>query len=241
MRRLRGWLIRLAGVFRTGRTDRELDAEIESNLRLQIDDNLRAGMVPEDARRAALLKFGGIEATKERYRDRKSVPFFEHLIQDVRSSLRVFRRSPWFFGGLILTLALGVGANGAVFSILQAVLLQPLPYERPDEVVMVWRAPEHPVPPGPQQINADPTWRRSVSSDLIFGWREGLRKALSDYAALFTWQDNKDYHDLPLKDGARRLRGATVTPNFFEVLACTRPRGAYSRRLTKPAARRSSF
>jgi macrolide transport system ATP-binding/permease protein len=84
MRTIRAFLLRLGGLFHKGRRDRELADEIESNLQLHIEDNLRAGMSPEDARRDALLKFGGIESAKEAYRDRRGLPLLETLAQDLR-------------------------------------------------------------------------------------------------------------------------------------------------------------
>ena len=133
MRRVRVWLIRTAGIFNKSKRDRELSAELESHLQLHIDDNLRAGMSPTEARRRAIIKLGGIESTKEIYRDRRSIPIIETLVQDVRFGLRMLRRNPGFALAVVLTLALGIGANVTMFSVVDSLL-----FRMPDHV----RAPE---------------------------------------------------------------------------------------------------
>lgn len=137
MRRLRGWWRRLAEMFGKESRERELTEELESHIRLHVADNVRAGMTPEEARRQAVLKLGGIEQTKEYYRDRRGLPWFEALLQDVRFGLRMFRRNPGFTAIAVFTLALGVGANTAIFSVIKTVLLEPLPYPQADRIVQL--------------------------------------------------------------------------------------------------------
>jgi putative ABC transport system permease protein len=138
MRRVRVWLIRLVGTVSGGRRERELAAELESHIQLHIDDNMRAGMSAEEARRAALLKFGPVESIKEDCRARTSLPLLEILAQDVRYALRRMRRQPGFTALVALTLALGVGANAAMFGLVDVLMFRtPAHVPEPDQIVTV--------------------------------------------------------------------------------------------------------
>jgi putative ABC transport system permease protein len=144
MRRVWAWFLRLGGLFNKQRRDRELAEELESHLQMHIEDNLRSGMTPEEARRDALITLGGVEAVKEAYRDRRGVPWLDTMIQDLRYGVRTLRKNPGFTAVIVITLALGIGVNTAIFSLVNALLLSPLPYadaERLMQVVHQWQAP----------------------------------------------------------------------------------------------------
>jgi macrolide transport system ATP-binding/permease protein len=137
MKRLRAAMARLVGLASRGHLDDAFDEELASHLQLHIDDNLRAGMTAEDARRNALLRLGGLESTRQAYRERSSVPVVEHLGQDLRFALRQLMRTPGFTVTAILTLALGMGAAVAIYAFVDAALVEPLPYLNPTRLVNV--------------------------------------------------------------------------------------------------------
>jgi macrolide transport system ATP-binding/permease protein len=124
---LRAFFQRLAALFRRRRLEHDLDAELHSHLEMSIELNLRKGMSPADARREALRSFGGVEQTKEIYRDQRGLPMIETTLQDLRFGLRMLRRSPGFSVIAILCLTLGIGANAAVFSWVEGILFRPYP------------------------------------------------------------------------------------------------------------------
>ena len=134
MRRLRAWFFRIAGFFRKKTDEHELSAEMESHLQLHIEDNLHAGMSAEEARRQALIKLGGVEQTKEAYRDRRGLPMLETFFQDLRYAARMLRKNLGVTAIVVVTLALGVGANTAIFGLVNGLLLQRLPVPAAEQI-----------------------------------------------------------------------------------------------------------
>src|SRR5579872_1121688 len=199
MRRLRAFLLRLCGLFNKRRREDDLTAEFESHLRMHIDDNMRAGMDAAEARRWTLVKFGGIEARKEDFRDRRSLPMLEMLLQDLRYAFRMLRTKPGFTIVAVATLALGIGANTAIFSAIDAVLLRPLPYRDPDRLAMLW----------------------------MDNRRLGLHEDLTSYANYEDWKKNRVFADmagfvpsdgtLTAQEEPLLIKDALVNWNFFSV------------------------
>src|SRR3954463_142013 len=134
-----GALGRIRALFGARRSDRELDEEIATHLALQEAAFRRSGMSARAARDAALRAFGGVTQAKEIYRERRGVPFIETAGKDLRYALRGLRQNKGFAAAAVLSLALGIGANTAVFTIFRAVMLRMLPVARPAELVMLNR------------------------------------------------------------------------------------------------------
>ncbi len=137
MRTVRAFLLRFLNLFDKGRKDRELAEEFESHIEMQIEDNLRAGMSPEQARREALLKSGGLETSKESCRDRRGLPLVETVVADFAYAIRQVRGSPGFSAVAVITLALGLTVNAAIFFIINDLFLRPLPAADPGKLVMI--------------------------------------------------------------------------------------------------------
>ncbi len=138
MKTLRRLFRRLTSWATSARDEEILRAEIEEHIAMQTAENLRAGLSPIEARRQALLKFGNVEAIKETYRDQRGLPFMETLLRDTRHAIRRMRKAPAFTAAVIVTLALGIGANTAIFGVIDSILIRPLAYPHAEALVSVW-------------------------------------------------------------------------------------------------------
>jgi len=137
---MRQFLHRLRSLFLQTQLDGELDAEMATHLELAVEENMQRGMSPEEARRQALIRFGGAEQAKEQHRDARSLPALDEISQDVRYALRTFRRDPVFVLIAVLILTLAIGANIAVFSVVNTILLRPLPFPHPQQLAFITAA-----------------------------------------------------------------------------------------------------
>ncbi|HJR58653.1 MAG TPA: ABC transporter permease [Vicinamibacterales bacterium] len=139
---LREWLARLLATVRANRKDADLEEELRLHLELAAEHAQPNGPSPDDARRAARLRLGAVTQAMDALRDQRGLPWLEDLAQDVRYGLRTLRRSPIFAVVVVVSLGLGIGANSALFSLIDATLLRKLPVENPDELVQLrWKAP----------------------------------------------------------------------------------------------------
>jgi putative ABC transport system permease protein len=199
VRLLRTWLMRFAGLFGKQRRDRELAAELELHVQMHVADNLRAGMTPEEARRQALIQLGGVEQTKENYRDRRGLPWLETLPQDIRFGLRMLRKNPGFTAVAILTLTLGIGVNVAIFSVIDATLLNPIPLPQPDRLVSIfatWPSFNHAAFSYPNFLDIQ---RETRSLSGVAGWRV-------------------DWFSLTGAGEPEQLHGKMISSNLFSLL-----------------------
>jgi predicted permease len=206
MRTLRAWLLRLGELLRKDRRDREFNSEMESHLKMHIEDNLRAGMAPEWARRDAMMKLGGLEQTKENYRERRGLPFLEMLVQDVRIALRMLRKNPGFTAVAILTLALGIGANSAIFQMLDALTLGSLPVRNPQEIMEVKIADME------GARGSVEFWGADTTNPL---WEE-IRRRQQAFSSIFAWSPVQ--YNLSTSGEARWASGIQVSGSFFSAL-----------------------
>jgi putative ABC transport system permease protein len=198
--RLERWLytvpLRLRSLLRRRQVEQELDEEFRYHLERLTEEQIAKGMSPEDARAAALRSMDGMELRKEECRDTRGTRWLEELWQDLRYGLRLLRRSPSFAAVSVITLGLGIGATTAIFTVVSAVLLRPLPYPEPDQLVY---------------IKGD-TWGPFVSKREFIAWRDRSR-SLQEIAAYMGEEAN-----FTGRGQAERVSCVTVTPSFFPLL-----------------------
>ncbi len=137
MKSLRAFAERFLGFFGRQKREHEFNEELASHVEMQTDDNVRAGMSQEEAHRQAILKLGGLEQTRQAYRERGSLPFLEALEQDLRFAVRQFAKNRAFAVTALVVLSLGIAATSAIFAFVDAALIRPLPYRDPNRLVFV--------------------------------------------------------------------------------------------------------
>jgi len=195
--------VRMRSLFRRERLEQELDAELQYHIDMLVEQNLARGMSREQARREALRVFGPVAGVKDDVRDRWLSRFFEVALQDVRYGIRSLRRSPGFSLVIIMTMALGIGANTAIFSVVNGVLLRPLPYKGGDKLVELH-----------QGTGADPAGEIGFSV-----------KDIADYRTARSFSDVVEFHNMffTLLGRSEPLRVSTgvVSANYFDVLGIT--------------------
>lgn len=201
---LRRLIARVGAFFRKQPLDRELEEEMASHIAMATEDNIRNGMTPEEARRRAMVKFGGVEQAKEKQRESRGLPWLDTVLQDLRYTVRSLSRDRGFATVAILILALGIGANVVVFSVVNTILLRPLPFYHPDR--LVWIAPE--------QANglSGSTYSVDAYEDL-----RTMNRSYEDVTSYFAFSTPDNYklmgRGVPLP-----VTGIMVAGNFFHVL-----------------------
>jgi predicted permease len=214
MRHLRAALARLAGLFTGHRADDDLREELQSHLAMETAENIRRGMTPDEARRQALVASGGLTQAAEAVRDQRGLPWVESVGADVRYALRALRRSGAFTTVVVITLALGIGANTAIFSVVRGVLLRPLPHRDGDRLLYLRQSTDG---PGGADVQ--------FSVPEVRDFRTGA-KSLGGIAEYSPW-----VLTLQGENDAVHIDVDLVTGNFFEVMGLSAELG----RLTRPS------
>jgi len=200
--RFRHLAVRLASLFRRERLERELDTELRYHIDMLVEQNVARGMSPDAARREALRVFGPVAGVKDDVRDSWLSRFLEIAVQDVRYGMRSLRRNPGFALVIVITMALGIGANTAIFSVVNGVLLRPLPYKDGDKLVVLHQG---------QGDVANP------ANDLGFSPQE-----IVDYRQARSLSDVVEFHQMTFNLLGRaepeRLQTGVVSANYFDVL-----------------------
>jgi predicted permease len=220
MTRLRILMARLQGLFAKEKQDHELKEELQSHLELLVEEKRRQGMSEQEARRAASLHFGGIAQTEEAYREGRGLHFLETFLQDLRYALRLLRRTPGFAAVVVISLALGIGANTAIFSAIDAVMLRMLPVKDPQELVMLqWHAkqwPEKYVEDLEGNSFSDDHGQSSYS--FSYGQYQQFKNQNHVFANTFAFAANSDEVNVGIDGRAESAQIQGVSGNYFEGL-----------------------
>ena len=216
MRRVRAFFLRLRGSFGRSPRERELAEELESLIALHIEDNIRAGMPPREARRQAILQFGGVESTRQECRDRLGVVWLETFLRDVRYAARSLAHRPMFTAAVVAILACGIGSTTSMFAVAQAILLPALPYAGPARLVAISETDRVSPPTAANVVAADfLDWQR----------RNTVFSGMSAYGGI---DERGEIRFKPFLTGAgeaRQLLSVVVGTNFFDVLGTPPMRG----------------
>src|SRR5215471_19162769 len=195
-------------LFRRRRVEDELDEEVRSSFEMIVDQFVARGMNLAEARRVARIEFEGVEQVKESVRDEMGGSALGAFLQDFRYGWRGLRRSPSFAWICLVTLALGIGVNTAIFSVFYGVLLHPLPYDHPERLVRIWAS------------YRDAGYARAPFSGPMLGEIERLNRSLADVAAIWVVEPRTFTGAEP-----EQVKCARVTTNFFDVLGVRAAQG----------------
>ena len=201
MNHLREWMQRVVGMFRKGRRDAELEEELDSHLEMLTEENIERGMTTEEARRAARIALGGSEQIKEAVREQRGLPWLESFVADVRFGMRMLRKSPGFTVVAILTLALGIGANTAIFTVVYGALMRALPFPNANRIVQL------------AETYKGQTGQMSVTSVEL----RRLRDFSTPFSAISGYTD-VDFNVTSGGGTAEHVRGMPVSADFLRVL-----------------------
>jgi hypothetical protein len=203
MRNFRALWMRLCGLLRKPPVDTDFDAELTSHLAMDIEDGIRAGLTPEEARRQALVRLGGAEQTRQAYREQRGLPWLETLVRDLAYSLRRLGKHPAVTGMAILSIGLGIGANATIFSMVSRFILRPAPVGDPSTLLAIQRRGE------------------SALSWPLFNDLREQANSFSVVAAYFPLVPSS----ISGRGEPERVWGQAVTANFFDTAELRMMRG----------------
>ena len=205
MAQLRAIVQRLAGLFGlfgSGRGEQDFTVELETHIALDTEAGVRNGLTPEEARRQALVRLGGAEQTRQAHRERRTLPWVESLIQDLRYALRTMAHNPGFTTVAVLTLAIGIGASTAIFSAIKPILIDPLPYPHASRLMLLWE----------MRTNGGPM-------PVTFGTFQGLSQRATAFDALAVFKGWEPAATATsAADRPERISGQRVSADYFRVL-----------------------